>query len=135
MFCFNRMTEGSPFNYYCMDAASLLPVLMLDLKPGDSMLDMCAGKWYYSKNVHFLYEQNTMYKPLYSVYFLVHAWMDDCLNVVYTHPKTWIMYASLNIKGTIVILWVLAMKRDKIIFRSSHLVCRSRKFILSGSTN
>jgi 16S rRNA C967 or C1407 C5-methylase (RsmB/RsmF family) len=38
------MTEGSPFNYYCMDAASLLPVLMLDLKPGDSMLDMCAGK-------------------------------------------------------------------------------------------
>ena len=29
--------------YYCMDAASLLPVLALDLKPGQAVLDMCAG--------------------------------------------------------------------------------------------
>ena len=26
-----------------MDAASLVPVLMLDLKTGDDLLDMCAG--------------------------------------------------------------------------------------------
>ena len=38
-----RLTSGSAFNYYCMDAACLLPVLMLDLKAGDSLLDMCAG--------------------------------------------------------------------------------------------
>jgi len=30
-------------NYYCMDAASLLPVLALDLRPGQTVLDMCAG--------------------------------------------------------------------------------------------
>ena len=30
-------------NYYCMDAASIIPVLMLDLKPADHMLDLCAG--------------------------------------------------------------------------------------------
>ena len=30
-------------NYYCMDAASLLPVLALDLRPGCSVLDMCSG--------------------------------------------------------------------------------------------
>ena len=29
--------------YYCMDAASLLPVIALDLKPGVSVLDMCSG--------------------------------------------------------------------------------------------
>jgi len=33
----------STLNYYCMDAASLLPVLALDLKPGQRVLDMCAG--------------------------------------------------------------------------------------------
>lgn len=38
-----RLEEGAPFNYYCMDAASLLPVLMLGLEQGDSLLDMCAG--------------------------------------------------------------------------------------------
>ena len=26
-----------------MDSASLVPVLMLDLKTGDDLLDMCAG--------------------------------------------------------------------------------------------
>ena len=29
--------------YYCMDAASLLPIIALDLKPGVSVLDMCSG--------------------------------------------------------------------------------------------
>ena len=43
LFLQTRLTSGSSFNYYCMDAASLLPVLMLDLKAGDSLLDMCAG--------------------------------------------------------------------------------------------
>jgi len=33
----------STLNYYCMDAASLLPVLALDLRPGHRVLDMCAG--------------------------------------------------------------------------------------------
>jgi 16S rRNA C967 or C1407 C5-methylase (RsmB/RsmF family) len=39
-----RLSPGSPFNYYCLDAASLLPVIMLDINFGDSVLDMCAGK-------------------------------------------------------------------------------------------
>lgn len=30
-------------DYYCMDAASLLPVLMLDLKKNSDVLDMCAA--------------------------------------------------------------------------------------------
>lgn len=30
-------------NYYCMDAASLLPVLALDVGPGHRVLDMCSG--------------------------------------------------------------------------------------------
>jgi len=30
-------------NYYLMDAASLLPVLALDLQPSDSFLDLCAA--------------------------------------------------------------------------------------------
>ena len=30
-------------DYYCMDAASLLPVLMLDIQPGNVVLDMCAA--------------------------------------------------------------------------------------------
>jgi 16S rRNA C967 or C1407 C5-methylase (RsmB/RsmF family) len=38
------LSPGSPFNYYCLDAASLLPVIMLDINFGDSVLDMCAGK-------------------------------------------------------------------------------------------
>jgi len=33
----------STLNYYCMDAASILPILALDLKPGQRVLDMCAG--------------------------------------------------------------------------------------------
>ena len=31
------------FDYYCMDAASLLPVIVLDVQPGDMVLDMCAA--------------------------------------------------------------------------------------------
>ena len=34
----------STLNYYCMDAASLLPVLALDLRPANRVLDMCAGQ-------------------------------------------------------------------------------------------
>lgn len=30
-------------DYYLMDASSLLPVLALSLRPGDSVLDMCAA--------------------------------------------------------------------------------------------
>ena len=30
-------------NYYCLDGGSLLPVLALDLRPGHSVLDMCAA--------------------------------------------------------------------------------------------
>ena len=30
-------------NYYCLDAASLLPVLALDVRPGHSVLDLCAA--------------------------------------------------------------------------------------------
>ncbi|XP_033095959.1 5-methylcytosine rRNA methyltransferase NSUN4-like [Anneissia japonica] len=33
----------SLLEYYLMDASSLLPVLCLDLQPGDTVLDMCAG--------------------------------------------------------------------------------------------
>lgn len=42
---FPSPTPGSlsTLNYYCMDAASLLPVLALDLKPGQAVLDLCAG--------------------------------------------------------------------------------------------
>jgi len=42
---FPSPTPGSlsTLNYYCMDAASLLPVLALDLRPGHTVLDMCAG--------------------------------------------------------------------------------------------
>lgn len=38
-----RSSGGILRNYYCMDAASIIPVLMLDLKPADHMLDLCAG--------------------------------------------------------------------------------------------
>ncbi|KAI5750053.1 hypothetical protein M8J76_012484 [Diaphorina citri] len=31
------------FNYYCMDGASLLPVLALNIRPYDTVLDMCAA--------------------------------------------------------------------------------------------
>lgn len=31
------------FDYYCMDAASLLPVIALGVKEGDAVLDMCAA--------------------------------------------------------------------------------------------
>ena len=33
----------STLDYYCLDGASLLPVLALDVQPGHSVLDMCAG--------------------------------------------------------------------------------------------
>lgn len=37
--------EGSAgvYNYYLMDGGSILPVLALDLQPGDTVLDMCAA--------------------------------------------------------------------------------------------
>lgn len=31
------------FNYYCLDGASLLPVLALDIRPGQDVLDLCSG--------------------------------------------------------------------------------------------
>ena len=37
-----RLYNG-PFNYFCLDAASLLPVLMLNLQKGDHLLDLCSG--------------------------------------------------------------------------------------------
>ena len=37
-----RLYDG-PFNYFCLDAASLLPVLMLNLQKGDHLLDLCSG--------------------------------------------------------------------------------------------
>ena len=30
-------------NYYCMDLASILPVVALGIQPGDDVLDICAG--------------------------------------------------------------------------------------------
>ena len=38
-----RTTSVNTLDYYCLDAASLLPVLALNVRPGDSVLDMCAG--------------------------------------------------------------------------------------------
>ncbi len=35
--------KDGPFNYFCLDAAALLPVLMLDLESGDHVLDICSG--------------------------------------------------------------------------------------------
>lgn len=48
---FESPRKGSTdvLNYYLMDGGSILPILALDLKPGCSMLDMCAapgGKTY-----------------------------------------------------------------------------------------
>ena len=37
------LSSMSTLDYYCLDGASLLPVLALDVKPGHSVLDMCAG--------------------------------------------------------------------------------------------
>ena len=31
------------YDYYCMDLASLLPVIMLDVQPGNTVLDTCAA--------------------------------------------------------------------------------------------
>lgn len=36
-------TEEGYFNYYLMDAASVLPVMALDPKPGDRVVDLCAA--------------------------------------------------------------------------------------------
>ncbi|MBZ3874746.1 5-methylcytosine rRNA methyltransferase NSUN4, partial [Sciurus carolinensis] len=43
--CFPSARLGSlgVMDYYLMDAASLLPVLALDLQPGDVVLDLCAA--------------------------------------------------------------------------------------------
>lgn len=38
-----ELTEEGYMNYYLMDAASILPVQALDLKPGDKMVDLCAA--------------------------------------------------------------------------------------------
>ncbi|XP_044595753.1 5-methylcytosine rRNA methyltransferase NSUN4 isoform X2 [Cotesia glomerata] len=38
-----RRSLNGTFDYYLMDGASILPVLALGLKPGDTMLDMCAA--------------------------------------------------------------------------------------------
>ena len=38
-----RPTPVGPLDYYCLDGASLLPVLALDVRPGHSVLDLCAG--------------------------------------------------------------------------------------------
>lgn len=37
------LKECSNLNYYCMDGGSILPVLALDIKDGDNVLDMCAA--------------------------------------------------------------------------------------------
>jgi len=37
------VSSMSTLDYYCLDGASLLPVLALDVQPGHSVLDMCAG--------------------------------------------------------------------------------------------
>ena len=38
-----RQCLSGNLNYYTLDGGSLLPVLALDLKPGDGVLDMCAA--------------------------------------------------------------------------------------------
>ena len=30
-------------DYYLMDAASLLPIIAMDLRPGDNVMDLCAA--------------------------------------------------------------------------------------------
>lgn len=37
------MVDGGNFNYYCLNASSVLPVVLLNIKKGNSLLDMCAG--------------------------------------------------------------------------------------------
>ncbi|CAG2062257.1 unnamed protein product [Timema podura] len=38
-----RRASTGVFNYFLLDGGSLLPVLALDLQPGDKVLDMCAA--------------------------------------------------------------------------------------------
>ena len=38
-----RHKEVGCYDYYCMDMASLLPVVMLDVRPGNAVLDTCAA--------------------------------------------------------------------------------------------
>ncbi|XP_062581431.1 5-methylcytosine rRNA methyltransferase NSUN4-like [Saccostrea cucullata] len=38
-----KMKRGNVLGYYLMDAASLLPVIALDIQEGDSVLDLCAA--------------------------------------------------------------------------------------------
>ena len=38
-----RYKEAGCYDYYCMDLASLLPVIMLDVQPGNNVLDTCAA--------------------------------------------------------------------------------------------
>merc|ERR1719495_2541935 len=39
----NRYKDVGCYDYYCMDLASLIPVMMLDVKPGHTVLDTCAA--------------------------------------------------------------------------------------------
>lgn len=41
-FCYSP-TENGLLDYYCIDLASLLPVLALDIQDFEQVLDMCAG--------------------------------------------------------------------------------------------
>lgn len=38
-----KMGETKVFDYYLLDGGSLLPILALDLRPGQSLLDMCGS--------------------------------------------------------------------------------------------
>ncbi|GJQ80123.1 hypothetical protein Trydic_g19404 [Trypoxylus dichotomus] len=42
-FSFPKNGSTGVLNYYLMDGGSLLPVLALDIRPGDNVLDMCAS--------------------------------------------------------------------------------------------
>jgi 16S rRNA C967 or C1407 C5-methylase (RsmB/RsmF family) len=42
-FPYPEKTEEGYFNYYLMDAASILPVMALDPKPGERVVDLCAA--------------------------------------------------------------------------------------------
>lgn len=45
-------------NYYCMDLASILPVVALGIQPGDDVLDMCAGTYFICSRVPILILNN-----------------------------------------------------------------------------
>ena len=43
----NRYKDVGCYDYYCMDLASLIPVIMLGVKPGHTVLDTCAAPGQY----------------------------------------------------------------------------------------